>query len=50
MEFLNLRHTVDQAGGHRILTTGRLLIVANHPSSALDALPSRTWSAACAGT
>ncbi|MGH8062445.1 MAG: GNAT family N-acyltransferase [Pseudoxanthomonas sp.] len=38
MEFLNLRYTVDQVERHRIPATGRLLIIANHPSGALDAL------------
>jgi putative hemolysin len=38
MEFLNLRYTVDQVERNRIPASGRLLIVANHPSGALDAL------------
>ena len=38
MEFLNLRYTVDQVERHRIPSSGRLLIVANHPSGGLDAL------------
>ena len=36
--FLNLRYTVDQVERRRIPASGRLLIVANHPSGALDAL------------
>jgi len=36
--FLNLRYTVDQVERSRIPAAGRLLIVANHPSGALDAL------------
>lgn len=36
--FLNLRYTVDQVERGRIPASGRLLIVANHPSGALDAL------------
>lgn len=38
MEFLNLRYTVDQVERHRIPSSGRLLIVANHPCGATDAL------------
>ena len=38
MEFLNLGYTVNQVERHRIPSSGRLLIVANHPSGALDAL------------
>ena len=38
LEFLNLRYTVDQVERLRIPASGRLLIVANHPSGALDAL------------
>ncbi|MGH3925616.1 MAG: lysophospholipid acyltransferase family protein, partial [Pseudonocardiaceae bacterium] len=38
LEFLNLRYTVDQVERRRIPASGRLLIVANHPSGALDAL------------
>lgn len=38
LEFLNLRYSFDPAERARIPTAGRLLIVANHPSGALDAL------------
>ena len=38
LDFLNLRYTVDQVERRRIPASGRLLIVANHPSGALDAL------------
>lgn len=38
IDHLNLRPTVDAAGEQRIPAQGRLLIVANHPSGALDAL------------
>lgn len=38
LEFLQTRYTVDEAEKARIPATGRLLIVANHPSGALDAL------------
>ncbi len=38
LEFLNLRYTVDPLERSRIPAAGRLLIVANHPSGALDAL------------
>lgn len=37
-DFLNLRCRVDQGDVSRIPARGRLLIVANHPSGALDAL------------
>ncbi|MGH8028174.1 MAG: lysophospholipid acyltransferase family protein, partial [Pseudoxanthomonas sp.] len=38
LEFLNLRYSVDPADRARLPAAGRLLIVANHPSGALDAL------------
>lgn len=38
LEFLNLRYGFDPAERGRIPAAGRLLIVANHPSGALDAL------------
>ena len=38
LRFLDLRYTVDQIESARIPETGRLLIVANHPCGALDAL------------
>ena len=38
IDHLNLRPTVDPAAERRIPAQGRLLIVANHPSGALDAL------------
>ena len=38
LEFLQARHVVDPAEVARIPARGRLLIVANHPSGALDAL------------
>lgn len=38
LRFLDLRYTVDQVECSRIPETGRLLIVANHPCGALDAL------------
>ena len=38
MQFLGLRYTVEAQDRARIPATGRLLVVANHPSGALDAL------------
>ncbi|MCH6482300.1 lysophospholipid acyltransferase family protein [Pseudoxanthomonas sp. LH2527] len=38
IDHLNLRPTVEPEGERRIPAQGRLLIVANHPSGALDAL------------
>lgn len=38
LEFLQARYVVDAAELRRIPASGRLLIVANHPSGALDAL------------
>lgn len=38
LDFLQVRHEADPAELRRIPSTGRLLIVANHPSGALDAL------------
>jgi putative hemolysin len=38
LDYLQVRHEVDPAELARIPATGRLLIVANHPSGALDAL------------
>jgi putative hemolysin len=38
LRFLDLRYTVDQVEYSRVPETGRLLIVANHPCGALDAL------------
>lgn len=38
MDFLNLRYSVDHVERRRIPDSGRLLIVANHPSGALDAM------------
>lgn len=38
LEFLRVRYTVDQVERDRIPRTGRLLIVANHPAGAHDAL------------
>ena len=38
IDFLNLRYTVDPDGLARVPASGRLLIVANHPSGALDAM------------
>jgi len=38
LEYLGTRYTVDQVERERIPATGRLLIVANHPSGGLDAL------------
>jgi putative hemolysin len=38
LEHLDVRYTVDQVERERIPQQGRLLIVANHPSGALDAL------------
>lgn len=38
LEHLDVRYTVDQVERERIPQTGRLLIVANHPSGGLDAL------------
>lgn len=38
LEHLGVRYTVDQVERERIPATGRVLIVANHPSGAIDAL------------
>ena len=38
LEHLDVRYTVDQVERERIPQTGRAIIVANHPSGALDAL------------
>jgi putative hemolysin len=38
LDYLGARYSVDQVERKRIPETGRLLIVANHPSGALDAL------------
>ncbi len=38
LDHLQVRYTVESTGLARIPATGRLLIVANHPSGALDAL------------
>ena len=38
LRYLDVRYTVDQVERERIPETGRLLVVANHPSGALDAL------------
>lgn len=38
LDFLRVRYTVDQVERERIPRTGRLLIVANHPAGAHDAL------------
>ena len=38
LSYLDVRYTVDQVERERIPETGRLLIVANHPCGALDAL------------
>ncbi|MEJ1096245.1 MULTISPECIES: lysophospholipid acyltransferase family protein [unclassified Pseudoxanthomonas] len=38
MDFLNLRYAVDHVERRRVPESGRLLIVANHPSGALDAM------------
>jgi len=38
IDFLNLRYTVDSDGRARVPASGRLLIVANHPSGALDGM------------
>lgn len=38
LRYLDVRYTVDQVERERIPETGRLLIVANHPCGALDAL------------
>lgn len=38
LDFLQLRYSVDQVERRRIPENGRLLVVANHPSGALDAL------------
>lgn len=38
LDYLGTRYTVDQVERERIPATGRLLIVANHPSGGLDAL------------
>ena len=38
LDYLDVRYTVDQVERERIPQTGRLLIVANHPSGALDAM------------
>ena len=38
MQRLDLRYTVDQVERLRIPATGRLLVVANHPSGGLDAM------------
>ncbi|RDZ29787.1 GNAT family N-acetyltransferase [Lysobacter silvisoli] len=38
LEFLQARYSVDAAEQQRIPASGRLLVVANHPSGAIDAL------------
>lgn len=38
VEHLQLRYSIDQVERERVPTSGRLLIVANHPCGALDAL------------
>ena len=38
LDYLGVRYTVDQVERERIPATGRVLIVANHPSGGLDAL------------
>lgn len=38
LAFLDVRYTVDQVERERIPQTGRVLVVANHPSGALDAM------------
>lgn len=38
LEFLQARYTADPAEKQRIPASGRLLVVANHPSGAIDAL------------
>ncbi len=38
LEFLDARYSVDQVERRRIPATGRLIVVANHPSGAIDAL------------
>jgi len=38
LDYLGTRYTVDQVERERIPATGRVLIVANHPSGGLDAL------------
>ncbi|MFT3763522.1 MAG: lysophospholipid acyltransferase family protein [Pseudoxanthomonas sp.] len=38
LDHLDLRYSVDQVERNRVPASGRLLVVANHPSGALDAL------------
>ncbi|KAA2285270.1 GNAT family N-acyltransferase [Arenimonas fontis] len=38
LAYLDVRYSVDQVERERVPETGRLLVVANHPSGALDAL------------
>ncbi|KFN43537.1 lysophospholipid acyltransferase family protein [Arenimonas oryziterrae] len=38
LEFLQVRYTVDQVERERIPQTGRVVLVANHPAGAIDAL------------
>lgn len=38
LTYLGVRYTVDQVERERVPETGRVLVVANHPSGALDAL------------